>query len=207
LERYKNVRINQNILLHRFMPNNGNSNQYIDTIRANGTYDPLFGKTVSIELLRYPQNPPIERNRADSMSGYVPMLLNLAIDAKDSTKNGKLLVSKRLSLHWEPDPNNKFISVNISFEPEDIENFRHRTAKKVRKFHKVPDNGHFIIPSNDFEGIPVGGTFEIEVERKQITVGKSEKNGLGAIDLVGVASARVRGTPSSDCEGCLEIVR
>jgi hypothetical protein len=167
----------------------------------------LFGKTVSIELVRYPQNPPLERTSADSMSGYVPMSLNLVMDAKDSTKNGNLLVSKKLSLHWTPDPNLDFISINVSFEPDAVLNFQHRTAKKVQKFHKVPDNGHFIIPSEDFKGIPVGGTFEIKVERTKTSVGRSEKSGLGAIDIIGISWVRVRGTPSSDCEDCLEIVK
>jgi hypothetical protein len=207
LEWYQNVRINHEILLHRFMPHNGNSNQYIDTTRAEGAYAKLFGKTVSIELLRYPQNPPLERTSADSMSGYVPMSLNLSMDAKDSTKNGNLLVSKKLSLHWTPDPKVDFISVNVSFEPDGVVNFRHRTAKKVLKFHKVPDNGHFIIPADDFKGIPVGGTFEIEVERSLTTVGRSEKSGLGAIDIIAISWVRVRGKPSNDCEDCLEIVK
>jgi hypothetical protein len=208
LERYEKVRINQEILLHRFRPQKGNSNQYVnvDTTHATGAYDKLFGKTVSIELLRYPQNAPMEKViAADSMSCYVPMPLNLTIDAKDTTRAQKWMVSKSVPLHWTPDLNHSFLLVTVSFYPKDVINFRHRTAKKVRKYHKVPDNGHFIIPADDFKEIPVGGEFEIKVERERISVGRSDKNGLGAIEILGIASVRLRGTPSSACDDCLEI--
>ncbi len=205
LELYEKVRINPEILLHRFRPHEGNSNQYVDTTHATGAYDKLFGKMVAVELIRYPQNPPLEKAiSADSMSGYVPLSFDLAMDAKDTIQN-KILVSKNVSLHWTPDPNNSFISVNVLFFPEDVQNFRHKTAKKVRKYHKVPDNGHFIIPSNDFKDIPVGGKFEIEVEREQQTLGRSEKSGLSAIEIFGISRVKLSGSPSSTCDDCLEI--
>jgi hypothetical protein len=163
-------------------------------------YAKLFGKTVTISCES--GGNLTQRAIATDQFATLPEMNMTIPNGNGGIVQSGSSVPRNMPLRWNAAPNNLQVYILILFNPNSIINKNFATSQRVENFYSVPDNGEHTIPSDKFDGIPVGGRIEIIVARGNVGILGGISNGSSQTAVMNCSTATVFGVPGGGGGGC-----